>query len=156
LRALAVGIIDGFVFLIAGILETVFLGLDIRAFYETSSLKFPFYAGWEHNHTDWTPPHVQYSFITALGPDAAWILTVYFIGEWTPVLVGFFVFALFGTTQQARQIYSRPFRFVARALGRQPTILHRPQLSSVQFSPPLSNPLCSTDDEQRFIIHGKM
>jgi hypothetical protein len=146
-----VGSVDAFVFLIAGILNTIFLGLDIRALYEGTPFKFPFYIGWANDHTDWTPPHVPYSVVATQGPDAAWILSVYYINEWTPVVVGFSVFALFGTTHEARRLYSRPFRFVASALGWQPTIPHRPQLSSVKFTPPF-NSSCSTNGEQRSVI----
>jgi hypothetical protein len=155
-RALAVGCVDAFVFLIAGILETVFLGLDIRAFYEDSSLKFPFYSGWEKDHTDWTPPHVPYSVVAAVGPNAAWILSFYYINEWTPVVVGFSVFALFGRTQEARQMYNRPYRFIARALRREPLAEspHRPMVSTVKFTPQF-NPSCSTYEELGFVTQDK-
>jgi hypothetical protein len=150
-RALAVGITDASLFLLAGIIDTVFVALQIRSFYDGTSLKLPFYIGWEKDHTNWAPPHVSYSLVAESGGARA--LGVFYVNEWTPVVVGFCVFAMFGTTQEARQMYSRPFRFVAIALGWEPraAIRRRPHLSTVKFTPH-SNPSCSTDGEQRFVI----
>jgi hypothetical protein len=159
-RTLAVGGVDAFVFLLAGIFETVFFALDVHYSYEGTSNKFPFYSGWAYIHTGWAPLQISYSDVVGLGPRAAWILSVFYINEWIPVLVGFSVFALFGTTQEARQMYSRPF-IVACALGWKPQAAYQCQIKppSVKFTPPQSNPscsTCSTDEEQRFAIWDKI
>jgi hypothetical protein len=138
---------DTLLFLLYGVVSIISVAVKANG---SGYPTFPLYVGWTQDHADWTPPQVPYALIASSGATAALSLCVFYINEWIPVVAGFSVFAMFGTTQEARRIYSRPVRFVASALGWHLPSRHQPQLSTIEFTP-RSNPSCSMNAEERFV-----
>jgi hypothetical protein len=112
-RVLSVACFDIFLSLPFGI---VFVALTV-GFSTSEGTPFPFYAGWAQDHADWTIPHVPYAVVAGSGAHAAWALGIFYINEWTPVVLGFAIFGLFGLTHEACWSYAGAFWAGARALG---------------------------------------
>jgi hypothetical protein len=133
-RAIAVACLDAFLFAFCGISSIISSVLNL-GFSLSDGTPFSFYAGWKKGHSDWTPQQVPYSRIATSGTHAAWSLSTLYINEWIPVVLGLSVFAMFGTTQEARRIYSYPFRPVINALERPHPRQNRHEISDIEFIP---------------------
>ncbi|KZV67690.1 STE3-domain-containing protein [Peniophora sp. CONT] len=82
----------------------------------------PFYDGWAATHRDWTPNSSPYSDVLAQG--SAGLAQFYFWNWVTPVL-SFAIFALFGTTPNARKAYMTMLRWFGDFLRIRPIICRR-------------------------------
>jgi hypothetical protein len=87
----------------------------------------PFYLGWKKDHADWTPISETY---VELQQQGFWpVFTLYF-DAWSPVVMGYIVFALFGATQDTRSLYQRGLRrFFRSASSSEAT----PEITTIAF-----------------------
>ncbi|KZV66663.1 hypothetical protein PENSPDRAFT_654704 [Peniophora sp. CONT] len=97
LRLLVLASIDLLLTLPFGIVSIVLIVTEVL-----SQGPLPFYFGWTYDHTNWEPEGFSYADIVATGTSG--IAQQYF-SEWTSPVLSFAIFALFGTTSEARASY---------------------------------------------------
>ena len=106
-RILAIASID--------ILFTLPLGLVSLASFSNKLVQsgpLPFYSGWEETHRDWQPSVSPYGERLSAGTFA--VFDDYWT-EWTPIVLAYIIFSLFGLTREARNLY---WRLTCATLGR--------------------------------------
>ncbi|KZV72025.1 STE3-domain-containing protein [Peniophora sp. CONT] len=97
----------------------------------------PFYTGWSHLHTDWSPVGISWVHLEASGGKP--IIAAQYLSQWTSVAHSFAIFALFGLTASARASYWGAICTVTGLFGWKPTWrgrvgVTRSVLSSIRFN----------------------
>jgi hypothetical protein len=148
-RALFVACLNAFSFFLVAVFTIISVMFDINS-PRSEGASFPFYTGWAQDHANWAPLQVSYFHVSTSGVHAAWNLSILYINEWLPVVLGLSVFSICGTKQEARIAYLMPFRLAMTAFGWQDPNQAQRQVSSMGFAP-RSEPLGSTDAMERFV-----
>jgi hypothetical protein len=111
-RILAMGSIDILITLPIGIYAVEYI---ISSAVKGHKLGFPLiYPGWKHVHTNWDPVPIPYVEL-----DLPSLVDLNF-ESWSSVLLALTMFALFGLTKSAREIYWRGFCAVFGVFGWHP------------------------------------
>ncbi|VDB91254.1 unnamed protein product [Peniophora sp. CBMAI 1063] len=111
-RLFALASIDILITLPDGITSVV---LNTSAALESGG--FPFYNGWKEVHRDWTPPTYTYEELLEAGP--AYVAEFY-ATFWSALVLSYAIFALFGSTAEARATYWRAILWVGKWFGWKP------------------------------------
>lgn len=129
IRILVLASIDIILTLPIGIVNIVLVVRDSQSFYGY----LPLYPGWTYDHTDWEPESFSPARLEAQGS----LVTVQeYFGQWSPPVLAFAIFGLFGVTSEARASYYRVFCTVCGWLGWKPTppaLRARSSLEDIEF-----------------------
>jgi hypothetical protein len=126
-RILAVGCADILLTLPVGILDVV---SDALASIELSGT-FPVYPGWFAIHTNWGP--ISTSLPELLESGGFWDNFAFYLSNWSSVILGFAIFALFGLTSETRATYWRAMQAALRIFGRKPVVRNNTEISTIAF-----------------------
>ncbi|KZV71825.1 STE3-domain-containing protein [Peniophora sp. CONT] len=108
-----------------------YIALNILVALEPSN-SMPFYPGWYHIHSVWSPKTMTYAELGARGTSS---VVLQYFQHWTSPVLAFAIFGLFGVTAEARSSYRRVFCTVAGWFGSKPARHARTSspLGSIEF-----------------------
>jgi len=90
-----------------------------RSYQQDYGTPLPFYQGWSLVHATWAPNAVTLDVWQQQG---AWSDALEYFQDWITPVLGLTIFALFGTTLEARSTYWKGFWAVARRFGYVPRV----------------------------------
>ncbi|KZV63984.1 STE3-domain-containing protein [Peniophora sp. CONT] len=135
------------------IILTLPIGIANIVLVVVQSGPFPFYLGWDVDHTEWEPQGLSYAEIVAQGTST--LAQVYF-AQWTSPFLAFVIFGLFGVTSEARVSYWRIICTIGGWLGWKPTLRRaRTPLGDMKFGqrPPQDMSL-GLESQPSYVNHG--
>ncbi|VDC04654.1 unnamed protein product [Peniophora sp. CBMAI 1063] len=77
-----------------------------------------FYPGWTNDHVDWEPASYSYAERESAGSSA---MAQQYFAQWTPPILAFAIFGIFGVTSEARASYRRAIHTAGRWFGWKPS-----------------------------------